>query len=223
MYHRKPEKYKEYHNQENACVGYGELPYIKKQQAWRTPNGYLIHDYDEAITYATYLDKLYRYNARRVKQSKTPYDCILVTNPKGKPMDTIQSIINWFKIAKPNPTTENIICQTAYHLEEVVEMLQTLHPEHQGITELQKMKACYLELSNDTDFQKEFHETLNHREMLDALCDQIVTALGVGYMLGYDMKKALDEVSRSNWSKLENGRPIRNEDGKIINRLGAIK
>ena len=54
-------------------------------------------------------------------------------------------------------------------------------------------------------------------EILDSLCDQIVTAIGVGYMMGFDMVGALQEVNLSNWSKFdENGNPIFNENGKIV-------
>lgn len=52
-------------------------------------------------------------------------------------------------------------------------------------------------------------------DLLDALCDQIVTAIGVGYMAGFDMAGALREVIRSNASKFENGKPLFDENGKI--------
>ena len=52
-------------------------------------------------------------------------------------------------------------------------------------------------------------------ELLDALCDQIVTAVGVAYMMGMDIESALAEVNRSNWSKFEGGVPVFNEQGKI--------
>ena len=52
-------------------------------------------------------------------------------------------------------------------------------------------------------------------QLLDALCDQIVTAIGVGYMAGFDMAGALQEVIRSNASKFENGKPLFDENGKI--------
>lgn len=42
---------------------------------------------------------------------------------------------------------------------------------------------------------------MDKKALLDALCDQIVTALGVGYMMGFDMEGALAEVNRSNYTK----------------------
>ena len=52
-------------------------------------------------------------------------------------------------------------------------------------------------------------------ELLDALCDQIVTAIGVAHMFGFDIKNALAEVNKSNWSKFENGKPVFYKNGKI--------
>jgi predicted HAD superfamily Cof-like phosphohydrolase len=53
-------------------------------------------------------------------------------------------------------------------------------------------------------------------ELLDALCDQVVTAIGVAYMMGMDIEGALAEVNRSNWSKFKGGFvPVFNEHGKI--------
>ena len=43
--------------------------------------------------------------------------------------------------------------------------------------------------------------------VLDAICDQIVTAVGVAYMMGMDIEGALAEVNRSNWSKFKGGLP----------------
>ena len=53
------------------------------------------------------------------------------------------------------------------------------------------------------------------KELLDSLIDQMVTAMGVGHMMGFDMMSALAEVNRSNFSKLEDGRPVFDVNGKI--------
>ena len=52
-------------------------------------------------------------------------------------------------------------------------------------------------------------------ELLDALCDQIVTAVGVAHMFGLDIEGALAEVNRSNWSKFVDGKPTFDANGKI--------
>ncbi|AKG09016.1 hypothetical protein AAX05_01185 [Moraxella bovoculi] len=126
---------------------------------------------------------------------------------------TLQSIIDWFKIAKPNPTNQNIVQQMAYHFEEVAEMCDAIGA-YDMESELITLKNDLLSVSRadedyaDADF---FIQHMDKKALLDALCDQIVTALGVGYMMGFDMEGALAEVNRSNYTKFttdEQGNPI---------------
>ena len=68
------------------------------------------------------------------------------------------------------------------------------------------------------DYFMDFLEYLTESQriqILDAICDQIVTAVGAAYMMGMDIEGALAEVNRSNWSKFEGGVPVFNEHGKI--------
>ena len=53
-------------------------------------------------------------------------------------------------------------------------------------------------------------------QLLDACGDQIVTAVGLCYMMGWDISGALAEIIRSNNSKFVDGKAIKNEHGKII-------
>ena len=126
----------------------------------------------------------------------------------------IHSIKEWFKAAKPNPSTADVCVQLGCHYEEVSEMSAVLyddveyaladtailykikHSEYIGVVE---------KLSADARV-----------ELLDALCDQVVTAVGVAYMMGMDIEGALAEVNRSNWSKFKDGVPVFNEHGKIV-------
>lgn len=64
-YHRLLHKYKEFHNMQNIVVGQGELPYVANLNGWRTPHNTIIYDRDEAIQYATKLDKYI--NEQRVR------------------------------------------------------------------------------------------------------------------------------------------------------------
>ena len=125
----------------------------------------------------------------------------------------IHSIKEWFKAAKPNPSTADACVQIGCHYEEVSEMSSVLYDdvEHAlAATALayQMNRGRYLayveELSAD-----------ERVELLDALCDQVVTAVGVAYMMGMDIEGALAEVNRSNWSKFEGGVPVFNAQGKI--------
>ncbi|MGP5535036.1 nucleoside triphosphate pyrophosphohydrolase family protein [Psychrobacter celer] len=129
--------------------------------------------------------------------------------PYVKP-DSITDIANWFKAAKPEPTDKDICVQLGCHFEEIVEMLDELkedeaNPIMRDIADY--MKTCggaeVVTLDNSANF-------------LDALCDQIVTATGVAYMMGFDMQGALKEVIRSNNSKMVNGKFEFDKNGKIM-------
>lgn len=126
----------------------------------------------------------------------------------------INSIIQWFKAAKPNPSPTDTTIQLGCHLEEIAEMYQALGlhflQDHTSAS-ANRMKA------NPEAFQDEIQQMQpeNRLELLDALCDQIVTAVGVAHMMGFDIDGALNEVNRSNWSKFENDKPVFNEQGKI--------
>lgn len=127
----------------------------------------------------------------------------------------IHSIKEWFKAAKPNPSTTDVCVQIGCHYEEVSEMSTTLndnvkHALAATALKYQRNRIEYLgaveELSADARV-----------ELLDALCDQVVTAVGVAYMMGMDIEGALAEVNRSNWSKFKGGFvPVFNEHGKIV-------
>lgn len=130
-------------------------------------------------------------------------------------MNLIKEIYDWQKAARPNPTDEQRSVALGVHYEEVAEMLEaTDDPDAAGISDLAE---CY-------KTQDEFHvgciQYIDRRALLDALCDQIVTAVGVAQCFGMDMEGALAEVNRSNYSKWEDGKPVFNEHGKIAKGKG---
>ena len=124
----------------------------------------------------------------------------------------------WFELAVPNPTTKNINAQTGCHFEEVTEMLDELDGltvESYRLIETAKVHlkrlATFLKQAGDT---KQI-EVKSHVKLLDALCDQVVTATGVAHMHGYAFLPAMNEVNGSNFSKFVDGMPIFKEGGKI--------
>ncbi len=120
---------------------------------------------------------------------------------------TIQQIKRWFETAVPEPTPHNASVQYGCHLEEVSEGL---------LASLDSIDAEMVsQLAHDYKHGMEL-AIADREEMLDALCDQIVTAIGVAHMLGMDIEGALQEVARSNDSKFVDGHPIFNESGKIM-------
>ena len=89
-------------------------------------------------------------------------------------------------------------------------MLQTLPTHHPCLRD---------DLADVANGYKKRHEVnvedVDRTELLDALCDQIVTAVGVAHMFGLDIEGALAEVTRSNYSKFVDGAPVFDANGKI--------
>lgn len=135
---------------------------------------------------------------------------------------TIKEIKNWFELAIPNPTVDNQRVQVGVHFEECSEMLETMHEEFKhnsdGYISLKtEIAHNYLNSLADTLKKNKDYSLVvtDRKELLDSLCDQIVTAVGVGHMYGFDILGALAEVSRSNTSKFVDGKPVFNDVGKI--------
>ena len=115
--------------------------------------------------------------------------------------------------------------QIGCHFEESAEMQEALmrgtHLRNHITIYANKFKIKEQTAVRTVEFVKESQN--RSIELLDALCDQIVTAIGVGYMMGFDMAGALDEVNKSNWSKFKDGVPVFDENGKIAKADGYFK
>ena len=120
---------------------------------------------------------------------------------------TIPCIKQWFQLAVPTPTDKNRAVQLGCHAEEFAEMLTALGFPHTSANV--ELWANYM--------KSEFPGVMqpDRTELLDALCDQIVTAVGVAHMMGFNLPGALAEVNRANWSKFVDGRPLFDHNGKI--------
>ena len=123
--------------------------------------------------------------------------------------DSITDIADWFKKAKPEPTDKDICVQLGCHFEEIVEMLDELKEDEAN--PIMHEIANYMK-SPDGGEVVALDDKVN---FLDALCDQIVTATGVAYMMGFDIEGALKEVIRSNNSKMVDGKFEFDANGKI--------
>ena len=66
----------------------------------------------------------------------------------------------------------------------------------------------------------ELTEAMNNKDLLevaDALTDILCVTYGAGHAFGINLDKCFQEVQNSNMSKLdENGKPIYNEQGKVM-------
>lgn len=127
-------------------------------------------------------------------------------------MNHIKEIKKWFELAVPEPTPETRAVQYGCHLEEIAEGLEATgdFDEAFSISDLaDKYKG------KDLTYVAGLHEGTDSLALLDALCDKIVTAIGVAHMFGFDIAGALAEVNRSNFSKFVDGKPVFNAQGKI--------
>lgn len=129
---------------------------------------------------------------------------------------TIGSIARWHQAARPEPTEADLRVQIGVHVEEVAEFLDSLiglNPD--GETALSEARAL-MHLLADRIKSGQYDVTIGNRAAaLDAICDQIVTAVGVAHCAGMRIEDALVEVGRSNWSKFVDCNPLRDANGKI--------
>lgn len=129
--------------------------------------------------------------------------------------DVFKSIAEWFKLAVPSPTRTNQRVQLGCHLEEVSEMLEIVLEPGDDLTIMVGEAADGLKQNY---FDPKFLEELTpsqQADLLDALCDQIVTAIGVAHMYGFDIIGALAAVDDANWRKFIEGLPQFDQNGKI--------
>lgn len=131
---------------------------------------------------------------------------------------TLLDTMTWFEKARPNPTRKDFSTQLGVHLEEVGEMLAALKGnDHSMVVSLELAIEHLHVVAEKLKADETSVDVQDPLEMLDGLCDQIVTGTGVAFTLGYDLLGAMDEVNRSNFSKFgADGLPIYNENRKII-------
>jgi predicted HAD superfamily Cof-like phosphohydrolase len=82
----------------------------------------------------------------------------------------------------------------------------------------EKINKLRYELINEE--LQELKVALDNKDLLevaDALTDILYVTYGAGHAFGIDLNKCFQEVQNSNMSKLgENGKPIYNENGKVM-------
>ena len=78
-------------------------------------------------------------------------------------------------------------------------------------------KLRYDLIKEELEELKEAMENKDLLEVADALTDILYVTYGAGHAFGIDLDKCFQEVQDSNMSKLdENGKPIYNQDGKVM-------
>lgn len=130
----------------------------------------------------------------------------------------IQQIRSWFLKAVPAPEKKNFNTQTGVHFEEVAEMLDALKGDDAASEErLVAVRDALHSFATDMKSGTIQVSVSDPVELTDAICDQIVTGVGVAHMAAIDIVPAVQEVADSNDSKFDaDGKPIFNADMKIM-------
>ena len=136
----------------------------------------------------------------------------------------IRQIKQWFETAVPSPENINITTQIGVHLEEVAEMLEPLRDaaENQETTDqmnffIEVLNHAQKRFKSNSDSFRFDLRFVDRKALLDGLCDQIVTAVGIAHMFELNIEGALQEVADSNDSKFdEGGHPIFNVSRKVM-------
>lgn len=108
----------------------------------------------------------------------------------------MKKTLEFFNTAKPEFSERDVSTQIGVHIEEFDEMLNSL-----GVYQYGEIRSRLNGLADD---YKRGYSNIRHidkKELLDSLCDQIVTAIGVAKGHGMDIIGAFNEVENSNLSK----------------------
>lgn len=131
----------------------------------------------------------------------------------------ITQIKRWLETAFPKPTEKDQATQIGVHLEEVAEFMEAIGSHKAATILVQDVSDNFKQSPNiyqDADGNAITLPEDFKIQMLDALCDQIVTATSVAHSMGFDIVGAIKEVNASNWSKFEDGKPLYDANGKVI-------
>lgn len=128
----------------------------------------------------------------------------------------IEAIKEWHEAARPDPTQEDLHVQIGCHIEEVAEMLESIHGKEKTVELMfEDIRECLHDLADMLKSGEIDIEIADRVALLDSIADQIVTAIGVGHCARMRICEAVAEVNRSNWSKFVDGKPVFDSNGKI--------
>lgn len=130
----------------------------------------------------------------------------------------------WFELAVPTPTKKNVHTQIGCHIEEFAEMCESLVVETADSNKLAAWRAltqCANIMATALKKGEATIVSVNQEELLDSLCDQRVTGIGIAHMFGFNFEGAVQEVDASNFSKFKDGKPVFDENGKIAKNMAT--
>ena len=106
------------------------------------------------------------------------------------------------------------------NFEKVGEFMKTFGQDVKNKAEFPSEKIIKLRYDLIKEELNEFEEALKKndlKEVADALTDILYVTYGAGHAFGINLDKCFKEVQDSNMSKLgQNGKPIYNEQGKVM-------
>ena len=106
------------------------------------------------------------------------------------------------------------------NFEKVGNFMKTFGQEVKKSSSFSSEKVNKLRLNLIKEELDELTEAMNKKDLVevaDALTDILYVTYGAGHAFGINLDKCFDEVQNSNMSKLDNnGRPIYNENGKVM-------
>ena len=106
------------------------------------------------------------------------------------------------------------------NFEKVKLFMQTYGQEVKAKAEFSDEKTNKLRIDLIKEELDELTNAMNEKDLIevaDALTDILYVTYGAGHAFGIDLDKCFDEIQNSNMSKLdENGKPIYNENGKVM-------
>jgi len=98
--------------------------------------------------------------------------------------------------------------------------MKTFGQEVKSKPSLSDNKINALRISLIEEELNELKEAIKNNDLIeaaDALTDILYVTYGAGHAFGVDLDKCFNEIQKSNMSKIgENGKPIYNEDGKVM-------
>lgn len=119
--------------------------------------------------------------------------------------------VEFFKAAMPRPAKEDRCRQMGVHIEEISEMFEAMHMREAAAL----MSHIAKEFKATSGYAMGIMDKVNMIELGDSIFDQAVTGKSIAYTHGWNYAGGLNEVEDSNLSKLEDGKAVFDENGKI--------
>lgn len=125
----------------------------------------------------------------------------------------------FFDIALPEKTLETRCVQIGCHFEEVAEMMEALGLDSEA-KDMHRL-ANFFKVKSVGALAHTARASIV--ELADSMGDQIVTATGVMENFNMDSLGIVNNISDSNLSKFEDGKPVFDDNGKITKGKNYVK